>query len=190
LEIRRFSIFSTYGFLAFSYEKGIIEEWKKSGDYGKMRLVRITMPPGNWMGENGTDMINSDEPYPDIKKEGAPDCFNEEIGKEYISFVNYYMLQVNAMRFLLGEPYKVTYAEETGALMVVESSSGTCGTLETAPYSRSLDWEETFFVAFEKGYIKVELPAPLACQQPGIVTIYRDNGNGEPIVTQPILSRI
>lgn len=176
---------------ATEYAKAVIEEWKKSGEYGKMRLVRITMPPGNWTGGvNMQDMISSNEPYPNIKKEKSPGYFNEEIGNEYISFVNYYIHQVNAMRFLLGEPYKVTYAEKTGTLMVAESTSGICGTLEMALYSRSLDWEETFFVAFEKGYVKVELPAPLACQQPGTVTIFRDNGKGEPTLTQPILPRI
>ena len=175
---------------AAEYAKGLIEEWKNSGEYGKMRLVRITMPPGDWTsGISGADMLCSDEAYPRIIKEGAPEYFSNEVAAEYISFVNYYIHQVNAMRFLFGESYKVTYAEKTGVLMVAESSSGICGTLEMSPYSRSMDWEETFFVAFEKGYIKVELPAPLAAQQPGIVTVYRDAGNGAPTLTQPILPR-
>lgn len=177
---------------AMEYAKKIIDSWKQNGEYGKMRLVRITMPPGNWLGgvEITTDMISSDEPYPAIKTEGAPACLGKEIGEEYISFVNYYIHQVNAMRFLLGEPYKVTYAEKSGTLLVAESESGVCATLEMAPYWRSRDWEETFFVGFEKGYVKVELPAPLACQQPGTVTVYRDNGCGEPTVTQPVLPRV
>ena len=33
-------------------------------------------------------------------------------------------------------------------------------------------------MAFEHGYVKVELPAPLACNRPGRVEILRDPGNG------------
>ena len=94
------------------------------------------------------------------------------------------------MRFLFGEPYKVKYAEKTGVLMVTESASGICGTLEMASYCTSRDWQEALFVAFERGYIKVELPAPLACQHAGTVTVMRDNGKGIPTITQPVLPKL
>lgn len=180
---------------AVEYAKRVIDEWKTSGEYGKMRFVRITMPPGNWTNRSSaeawnSEIISSDEPYPLLELEAAPAYLSQERGKEYISFVNYYIHQVNAMRLLLGEPYKVTYVEKTGAILVVESLSGICGTLEMAPYSRSNDWEEAFFVGFERGYVKIELPAPVATNLPGVVTIYRDNGKGEPTITQPILPRI
>ena len=32
-------------------------------------------------------------------------------------------------------------------------------------------------MAFERGYIKIELPAPLACNRPGKVTLFRDPGD-------------
>ncbi len=35
----------------------------------------------------------------------------------YITFVNYYIHQVNLMRHLLGEPYRVTYADPSGVLL-------------------------------------------------------------------------
>lgn len=176
---------------AMEYAKCLIDAWKKSNEFGAMRMVRITMPPGNWMGGIGmADMISSDEAYPQIQSESPPACFDEATGKEYVSFVNYYIHQVNAMRFLLGEPYKVVFAEKSGVLMTVESASGIAGVLEMAPYSRTRDWEETLFVGFEKGYIEVVLPAPLAAQQPGVVTVYRDNGNGEPSLTQPVLPQV
>ena len=176
---------------AMEYAKNLIDEWKKSGEYGAMRLLRITMPPGNWTGTIGNEhVILSDEPYPRIEREKPPAYFDEKTGKEYNAFVNYYIHQINAMRFLLGESYKVKYAEKSGTLLAVESESGICGTLEMAPYNRSVDWEETFFAGFEKGYVKVELPAPLACQQAGVVTIYKDNGTSEPIIMQPVLPRL
>ncbi len=176
---------------AMEYAKDLICAWKKSNEFGAMRMVRITMPPGNWTGGVGmADMISSDEAYPAILAESPPSFFDGKTGKEYVSFVNYYIHQVNAMRFLLGEPYKVVFAEKSGVLMAVESVSGIAGVLEMAPYGRTRDWEETLFVGFEKGYVNVVLPAPLAAQQPGTVTVYKDNGKDEPTLTQPVLPRI
>ena len=176
---------------AMEYAKNIIDEWKRSGEYGAMRLVRITMPPGNWAGTIGNeDFISTDEPYPAILRERAPAYFEGAIGKEYLAFVNYYIHQINAMRFLFGESYKVKYAEKSGVMLAVESVSGVCGTLEMAPYNRTADWEENLFVSFEKGYVKVDLPAPLARQQPGVVTIYKDNGVNEPVLIKPVLMQI
>jgi len=175
---------------AMEYAKKLADEWKTTGEYGKLRLARITMPPGDWKGGGGNGVIRSDEPYPSLQHEAIPDYFNEKEGCEYNEFVNYYIHQVNAMRFLLGEPYRVTYAEKTGVLMVVESRSGVCGTIEMAPFYTTVDWQETYQIAFEHGYIKVELPAPLASQQAGKVTVMRDNSKGMPTLTQPILPRV
>lgn len=174
---------------AMEYAKKVIEQWKASGEYGKMRLVRITMPPGDWIG-GAPRPISTDEAYPSVLWESMPEYFNKETGEAYNSFVNYYIHQVNAMRFLMGEPYKVTFADKSGVLMVAESSSGICGTLEMATYNNSVDWQESLFVGFEKGYISVGLPAPLASQQAGRVTIMQDNGKGTPLTIQPHMPRI
>ncbi|HYF51870.1 MAG TPA: Gfo/Idh/MocA family oxidoreductase, partial [Planctomycetota bacterium] len=172
---------------ATQYAVGVIDEWKASGEFGKMRYVRVTMPPGDWIG--GMDRpLDSSEPYPqNLEWEKPPAEFDKKIGDEYNAFVNYYIHQVNAIRFLLREPYKVTYADPSRVLMACQSDSGVCATLEMAPYQSSIDWHETFFVAFEKGYVKVELPAPLARQRAGRVTVFRDNGKGTPTVTEPVL---
>ncbi len=89
------------------------------------------------------------------------------------------------MRFLFGEPYKVKYVEKTGVLMVTESESGVCGVIEMSPFSKSRGWEETILVGFEKGYIKIELPAPLS-SYPGTVTVMRDNHKDVPSLTSPV----
>ena len=36
---------------------------------------------------------------------------------QYVTFVNYYIHQVNLLRYLLGEPYQVTYADPAGVLL-------------------------------------------------------------------------
>ncbi len=175
---------------ATEYARKIIEQWKTSGEYGKMKLVRITMPDGDWIGGAPRNEVSSDEPYPPVEMEPMPEYFSAEVGEKYNAFVNYYIHQVNAMRFMFGEPYKVVFADKSGVLMVTQSESGICGTIEMAPYRNTSDWQEVIFAAFEKGYVKVELPAPLASQQPGRVTVMRDNGTEPATITQPLLPKI
>jgi predicted dehydrogenase len=83
------------------------------------------------------------------------------------------------MRHLLGEPYKVTYAEPSGVLMAVQSASGVAGAIEMTPYRTTIEWEESALIAFEKGYIELRLPAPLAMHRCGTVEIYADPGDGQ-----------
>jgi predicted dehydrogenase len=105
----------------------------------------------------------------------------------YISFVNYYIHQVNLIRYLLGEPYEVTHADPSGILFVGQSGSGVPCTIEMSPYETSVDWQESVLVAFAKGYVKVELPAPLVRNRPGRVEILKDPGDRTPEVTVPHL---
>jgi predicted dehydrogenase len=86
---------------------------------------------------------------------------------------------VNLMRYLLGEPYSVTYADPSGVLLAGQSASGVACVLEMSPYQTTIDWQESALVAFEKGWVKLELPAPLASNRPGRVEIFRDPGNGQ-----------
>ena len=46
------------------------------------------------------------------------------------------------------------------------------------PYQTTVDWQESALVCFEKGYVKIELPAPMAANRPGRVEFFRDPGNG------------
>ncbi len=171
---------------AMEYARSLCAEWKASGEFGKMRCVRISMPPGDWIA--GADKpLDSGDPNPAGDSEPLPDEFPEHIGKAYDVFVNYYIHQVNALRFLLGEPYRVTHAERSGLLLVGQSASGVCATLEMAPYHTTVDWQESILIGFEKGCIRVELPAPLARQRPGRVRVLRDNGKSPPSQSEPLL---
>jgi predicted dehydrogenase len=45
-----------------------------------------------------------------------------------------------------------------------------------SPYQTSIDWQETALVCFERGTVRLSLPAPLASNRPGRVEIFRDPG--------------
>lgn len=160
------------------YVRKEIERLKETQELGSMRYVRICMPPGDWVAEGFRHLLTTDDPLPPLETDPLPEDMDKETQETFNGFVNYYIHQVNLMRHLLGEPYTVEYADPSQVLLVVRSESGIAGVIEMAPYSTTIDWQEEALIAFEKGYIRLELPAPLAINRPGRVTIFRDPGNG------------
>jgi len=168
---------------ATEYARKTIQELKASGELGKMTYVRVSMPPGDWVASGWTDNIESTDKMPPMELDPAPADMDTPTAKEYEAFVNYYIHQVNLMRFLVGEPYKVSYADPAKVLLVAHSTSGVPCTIEMAAYQTSIDWQETALVGFERGYVKLTLPAPLAHNRPGTVEILKDPGKGATPVT-------
>ncbi len=161
--------------------KETIDEWKHSGHMGKMRYVRITMPPGDWISEGFTGNVATDETY----TSGAP------VWDKTLEFVNYYIHQVNLMRFLLGEDYEVIFADPGSVTLAIRSQSGVSGIIEMAPFETTYDWQESALIAFQRGWIRLNLPAPLALNQSGTVEIYADPGLPvQPSFTKPSLPHV
>ena len=163
---------------ATMYAKAQIVSWQASGELGALQYVRILMPAGDWVAQGSTGLIRTEETVPPLAVDPPPADMDEETAREYDSFVNYYIHQVNLMRHLLGEDYVVSYADPSGVLLAVQSESGVAGTIEMSPYRTTIDWQEEALIAFERGYIRLELPAPLARNRPGRVTLFRDPGEG------------
>lgn len=169
---------------AMEYAREILAEWRKSGEYGDMRYVRIMMPEGDWIA-GAPSPITTDETPPDGEMESPPVHYNEDVAEEYDAFINYYIHQVNALRFLFDEPYGVEYADADETLFVGESEGGVTGTIELSPYRTSADWQESVLVGFDHGYVRVELPAPLQSQRAGDVEVMRNRGDGDQETTHP-----
>jgi predicted dehydrogenase len=47
-----------------------------------------------------------------------------------------------------------------------------------SPYQTTIDWQESVLAAFEKGCVKLSLPAPLAANRAGRAEVFTDPGNG------------
>jgi len=173
---------------ATMYAKAEIDALKESGELGKLRYVRIAMPAGDWVANGFIGMIGGGDPAPEFEWDPPASDMDEETYKAYVGFVNYYIHQVNLMRHLLGEPYHATYAEKSGVLFAGESDSGVACVIEMSAYHTTVDWQESALVAFERGWVKIELPAPLASNRPGKVEIYKDPGGGvTPALSTPTL---
>lgn len=163
---------------ATMFAKAEIERMKSRGELGPLRYVRITMPAGDWVANGFCDLIGSDEPIPPLGEDPPAPDMDAETFKGYVGFVNYYIHQVNLMRHLLGENYRVSYADPSAVLLAVRSESGVPGVIEMTPYETTVDWQESALVAFQRGYVKLDLPAPLASNRPGRVEILHDPGGG------------
>jgi predicted dehydrogenase len=158
------------------YAKSEIENLKKSGELGRLKYIRVLMPAGDWISNGFFDLIRKDEYLKYLPVEPPPTDMDKENYGKYGAFVNYYIHQVNLIRYLIGEKYKVNYADPNGILLAGTSGSGVTVSLEMSPYITSLDWQESALVCFDKGWVKLELPSPLRINTPGKVEIFKDSG--------------
>jgi predicted dehydrogenase len=165
-----------------------IRQFQQSGELGRLRYVRITMPPGEWIAGGFNDLIVGGDPAPALEFDPPASDLSPEDYADYVRFVNYYIHQANLMRYFLGEPYRVVYADPSAVLLIGQSQSGIPCTIEMSPYTTTIDWQESVLIAFEHGYIKLDLPAPMAFNRPGRVEIFKDTGKGAaPLTTVPQL---
>jgi predicted dehydrogenase len=170
------------------YAKTEIDRLIQSGELGKMTYIRILMPAGDWIANGFNQNIWSAEAEQSLAEDPPAADMDAPTNTAYWEFVNYYIHQVNLMRHLLGEDWHVTYAAKSGHLLAGESTSGVTCSIEMSPYQTTVDWQESALVCFERGWVKLELPAPLAFNRSGRVEIMRDPGNGaQPTTLSPHL---
>lgn len=160
--------------------KAEIDRLKATGELGPLKYVRVLMPAGDWIANGFTDLVGTDEKGPELVWDPPDREMDKPTYDAYNAFVNYYIHQVNLTRHLLGESYQVSYAHPSGVMLAGTSASGVACVIEMTPYQTTVDWQESALVAFEKGWIKIELPAPLATLRPGHVEYYRDPGGKTP----------
>jgi predicted dehydrogenase len=170
--------------------KAEIDRLKASGEIGRLRYVRITMPEGDWIASGFQDLIRTNEEPPLVTADPCPGDMDPATFRRYVTFANYYIHQVNLMRYLLGESYSVSHADAGGIVLTVTSESGASGLIEMSPYRTATDWQESALVAFERGYVKLDLPAPLVTNRAGAVEFFRDRDGQPPDTRRPQVPRV
>lgn len=189
----------TWAMVGYHKRSDLAVEWamreigrlRGDGELGALRYVRITMPPGDWIAGGFDENLNTGEPRPSLPKDPKPQDLVDVAAKDYETFVNYYIHQINLMRHLVGEPCRVSYADPAGILLVAHSATGVPCSIEMAPYTTDRDWHETALVAFERGFIRLSLPAPLVLGRAGEVEIFRNPGKDiEASSLRPVLSPV
>jgi predicted dehydrogenase len=173
---------------AVMWAKEQIERLKASGELGRLTYVRVLMPAGDWTERGFDTVIGAGDKMPELEMDPPAKDMSEEVFGYYGGFVNYYIHQVNMARHLLGESWAVTYADPSGVMLAGVSDSGSAVTIEMTPYRTTEGWEESALVAFEKGYLSIQLPPPLAIGRAGVVELYEDIDYGQtPMRTSPRL---
>jgi len=171
------------------FVKEKIAEWKQSKQFGSLNYLRATIPPGDWIFAMDPPINKKDKAYYDCETpEPVPQWMTSEQAKVYIEFINYYIHQVNLIRYLLSENYSVEYVDRDGKILVAKSHSGIPIVLEMATYQVANEWHEFYEIFFDRGKIKLSLPAPLARQHAGEVEIYKNKGKNsvyeKPVIVQ------
>jgi len=174
---------------ATRFVKEKIAQWRQSKEFGSLNYLRVTMPPGDWILEMDSPINMGDKAcYENEKAESPPLWMTDEQAKVYMDFINYYIHQVNLIRYLLNEDYSVEYVDPTGKILVARSNSGVAIVLEMGTYQVVNEWHEFYEAFFDKGKIKLSLPAPLARQRAGEVEIYKNKGKNslyqKPVIVQ------
>lgn len=170
--------------------KNRMRQLAQSGELGRLRYLRVTMPPGDWIANGFAQNIWTDDPpfAGQVAWDAPPAGFSETDAKAHESFVNYYIHQVNLMRHLFGEAYRVTHADPSGVTMNVQSASGVPGLLEMAPWNNTVEWQEGALACYDRGWIRLRLFAPLTAGRAGEVEVCEDRGKGiEPVTLRPTL---
>ena len=63
---------------ATEYAREKIDEFRRTGELGPMRYVRVTMPPGDWISGGFGDIIDGTGEYPPLEHDPLPDDMDEE----------------------------------------------------------------------------------------------------------------
>lgn len=176
---------------ATQYAKKLMDEWRKTGQYGKLQYVRMTVPTG-WACYGGNmDPVLTDEKIPDTAstKPEIPDSklnFDKHGPDPYNWCVNVCSHNVDAMRFLLGEKLKLAFTGKDALFMVLEGArSGVQGVIEFGLVNQKSSWTHTDTIYFENASLEIQRPPQLGLNVQSKLTIYRDEE--QPRYEQPVM---
>ena len=163
----------------------LISAWRASGEFGKLRAVRVSMAGGDWVAGGFFDLQGTDEHPQGLVADPCPPGVTPDYHNKYIGMVNFYIHQINLIRCLLGTDYKVSYGEKTGRLMAGHTPEDALVTLEMN-YFNPGTWQESALVTFDRAWIRLDLHAPLTINRAGRLVVYRAASNGQPETTTEI----
>jgi len=176
---------------AVMHAKAEIEQYRSSGELGAIRYARVHVSFGDWIANAYRGTLAGKPPAQ--KEAPATDDFrgmNEAAKQKFKTFSGGHSHQLDLMRHLIG-PYRIAHVDPSGVLLVVTGENGLPGVFEFTPYLSSKDWREQALVAFEHGYVRVDLPAPLAINRAGTVEVFRDSGGeSTPTTTSPVFPSV
>src|SRR5437867_6465046 len=113
-----------------------VEAWKRSGEMGALRYLRICYSRGDWIANAHAGLIDAgDEPPPFAAEEPPPELAGDDDALWALSKgADELVHPLNLLRHLLGERYRVAFVHVSGRLYAFDSESGVPATIEVNPY--------------------------------------------------------
>ena len=172
--------------LGVRYVVDLVRRWQDSGEYGELNYLGCTMSGTDWTW-NAEGPITSDEKIEStLVPEPFPEKFTGHEADLYNIQINFYVHQINLMRFILGEDYTLDYNHPSGKILAGTTESGIPITLEMSLHTISHTWDEVYRISFEKADITLRMPAPLQKQRNGEVEIRTDKGDAYEVMISTI----
>jgi predicted dehydrogenase len=146
---------------------------RADGAHGPLLYARIWCAHGDWSWHSPPPLRTDETPPPyDTPREPRPQDESQEEFAWVISWLNYYSHQTNLLRWILGEDYTVAhYRPHPNCDLVLGQSASGVPVYCEFPHTQVAEWDEGVQVHFARATLRLELPAPLARQQSGRVTI-------------------
>lgn len=160
-----------------------LEDWKASGEAGRIVLARNHGFGGNWVyGQDPNIPFETSGDAPPPAPDECPDWLPAERKNSYLGYLQQWTHNINLLRFFLGGDAQVKYVDldsdgMTGS--VIFNIGGTRAILESA-YTKFHGWEEHTQIYFEGGWLRTEAPPLMQKELPATVEIYRAARDGAP----------
>ncbi len=174
--------------LGSRYVSDLIADWRASGEFGAFKYLRCLMSGTDWMWSPERPLMSDEQPEAQLVAEPFPSALSETEAKFYNMNINFYVHQVNLIRFLLGEDYDLTYAHSDGTVLLATTDSGAAITLEMSVYGINQTWDEVYHICFEGADIELRVPAPLQMQRNAEVVVRRNVADGTHETLRPNLN--
>ena len=167
--------------------KRIFNELVTSGELGDVLFFRCyCFGGGDYCNISGYS--KTDEPPPSHRVwPMTPQWLPERFGKEYETFLNVFVHDINLIRYLVGYTPgigHVDYRPHSGTLSL--EFHGFPGIFEFAHLQTNRYWEEGIEIFFANGRLKLSLPPAFLKNQPANVRIYKEKLSGEMETVNPI----
>ena len=166
--------------------KKVFQELVRTEELGKPLLMRcFCFGGGDYCNISGN--IRTTEPAPKRQlRPISPEWIPRSSEKEYESFLNVFVHDINLIRFLADETPIITgvdYRENSGVIGL--GFDAYPGVFEFAHLQTDRYWEEGVEIIFSKGRIKLELCPAFLRNQPARVEIVKEVNNGNSSVISP-----
>ena len=162
-----------------------LTEFQESGTLGDILFCRAYCFGGNDYC-NISGFIQTDEPLPDIKPSSiAPEWVPRKLKNEYAKFLNYFVHDINLIRYLFGIEPQVKYVNFRHSFGSVTLDFDKFPGILEFGYLDQNRWDEGVDIYFSKGRMRIILPPAFLRNQPAIVEIYKDSANDIPATIYP-----